>query len=44
MSVVPPFTNPQIESLSRVLGGCGSGSKISAVLTDLNLYDHAEAA
>ena len=42
MSVVPPFTNPQIESLSRVLGECGSGSEISSVLTDLNLYDHAE--
>ena len=42
MSVVPPLTNPQIESLSQALGDCGSGSEISSVLTDLNLYDHAE--
>ena len=42
MSVVPPIPNVQIESLSRALGKYGSGSEISSVLTDLNLYDHSD--
>lgn len=42
MSVVPPLTKPQIESLAQALGNCGSGSEISSALCDLNLYDHAE--
>ena len=42
MSVVPPLPNPQIESLSQALGDCGSGSEISSMLIDLNLFDNAE--
>ena len=40
--MVRPFPHDQIESLSKVLGECGSGPEISSVLRDLNLYDDQE--
>ena len=39
MSVVPTFSEGQIESLARLLGECGSGSDISRVLDDRGLVD-----
>lgn len=39
MSVVPPFPEGQIESLTRLLGECGSGTDISRVLRDRGLVD-----
>ena len=42
MSVVPPFSNALVESISKVLGDCGSGSEITDVLAGLGLDDHSE--
>lgn len=39
MSAVPPFPEGQIESLTRLLGECGSGTDISRVLRDRGLVD-----
>ena len=39
MSAVPEFAEGQVESLARLLGECGSGSDISRVLRDRNLFD-----
>ena len=41
MSVVPAFSEGQIESLARLLGECGSGSDISRVLDDRGLVDES---
>ena len=39
MSVIPSFAEASIESLSKVLGECGSGSDINRILADRGLYD-----
>lgn len=39
MNAIPPFQEGQIESLSRLLGECGSGTDISRVLADRGLVD-----
>ncbi len=44
MSVVPAFSEGQIEALARVLGDCGTGSEITVILARLGLDDHAEGS
>lgn len=39
MNRVPPLSNAQIESLSQVLGDCGTGSEITSVLSDMGVSD-----
>lgn len=39
MSVVPSFSEGQIEALAKLLGECGTGSDISRVLDDRRLED-----
>ena len=39
MTVIPLFNEGSIESLSKVLGDCGSGSEISRVLASCNIRD-----
>jgi uncharacterized protein (TIGR02391 family) len=39
MSAVPSFPGSQLEGLAKVLGGCGTGSDISLVLTDCGWED-----
>ena len=41
MNIIPPFPEGQIESLSRFLGGCGTGDQISRALHDRGLDDHS---
>jgi uncharacterized protein (TIGR02391 family) len=41
MSAVPAFPEGQIESLSRLLGECGSGNDISRVLSNRGLVDNS---
>lgn len=41
MNRIRPFSNAQIESLSKVLGECGTGSEITSVLMDMGLSDHS---
>jgi len=41
MSVIPPFPEGQIESLSRVLGECGTGDQITRAFHDRGLEDHS---
>ncbi len=41
MSIVPPFSEGQIESLAQLLGECGSGSDISRVLSSRGLVDNS---
>lgn len=41
MNIVPPFTEGQIESLSRALGECGTGDQITRALHARGLEDHS---
>lgn len=41
MSTVPTFPEGQIESLSRLLGECGTGDQITRALDDRGLDDHS---
>ena len=41
MSIIPSFSEGQIESLARLLGECGSGPDISRVLSDCGLEDRS---
>ena len=41
MSKITSFPEGQIETLARVLGGCGTGSDIDRVLEDRQLTDHS---
>lgn len=39
MSAVPPFSEGQIEALTRLLGECGNGDDISRILSNRGLVD-----
>lgn len=41
MSAFPPFSEGQIESLSRILGDCGTGDQITRAFQDRGLEDHS---
>lgn len=41
MSIVSPFPEGQIESLSRLLGDCGTGDQITRAFHDRGLEDHS---
>lgn len=41
MNIVPPFPEGPIESLSRLLGECGTGDQIARALRDRGLEDHS---
>jgi hypothetical protein len=39
MGQIPAFSDRQLESLSRLLGDCGTGTGISQILSSLGLED-----
>ena len=41
MNIIPPFPEGQIESLSRLLGECGTGDQITRAFHDRDLEDHS---
>ena len=41
MNIIPPFPEGLIESLSRVLGDCGTGDQITRAFQDRSLEDHS---
>jgi uncharacterized protein (TIGR02391 family) len=41
MAAIPPFSEAQIEALSRLLGECGSGTDISRVLDERRMVDNS---
>jgi uncharacterized protein (TIGR02391 family) len=41
MNIIPTFPEGQIESLSRLLGECGTGDQITRVFHDRSLEDHS---
>lgn len=41
MNLIPPFSEGQIESLSRILGDCGTGDQITRAFQDRGLEDHS---
>jgi uncharacterized protein (TIGR02391 family) len=40
MSIIPVFSPGQIESLSKFLGGCGTGLEITTILNQIGLEDN----
>jgi hypothetical protein len=41
MNIIPTFPESQIESLSRVLGECGTGDQITRAFLDRGIEDHS---